>query len=324
MMDLSQMSQRQAPRRLRAASLRQLCECTGASVAFFCTLDEQGDTLHFGEMTVVARESVKELVEAWSGAQMPRGSFGSGTLTGRSDVLDCHKDRFARSTEEFQDRARLEHTEWYAHIMAPLDARGMLRMYVCNDEGLLIGLVCALAPKPFDVTETARANAVRDDIREAVMLADMFERPDAPQERLFALFAKDGELMFSSPAAARWFDSARRETCKRLAHNLVESGDARGQSAIDGARLTMEILEGDGLRVLFVIEAQKAPRLGLLHTLSATQRQIAEFAAIGASNTEIAQLVGASSDTIEGHLRRIYHTLGVKDRRGLVRSLKEI
>lgn len=48
--------------------------------------------------------------------------------------------------------------------------------------------------------------------------------------------------------------------------------------------------------------------------MTPTERQIAEQAARGARNDEIAEVVGLSRRTVEWHLSRIYRRLGVRSR----------
>jgi DNA-binding CsgD family transcriptional regulator len=54
--------------------------------------------------------------------------------------------------------------------------------------------------------------------------------------------------------------------------------------------------------------------------LSPTERRIAEHAARGARNDEIAAAVGLSRRTVEWHLSRVYKKLGVRSRTELAAS----
>ncbi|MFN2556229.1 MAG: AAA family ATPase [Nitriliruptorales bacterium] len=57
--------------------------------------------------------------------------------------------------------------------------------------------------------------------------------------------------------------------------------------------------------------------------LTASERRIAELAAEGASNPEIAQALFVTVKTIEGHLSSVYRKLDIRSRRELVAALRE-
>jgi DNA-binding CsgD family transcriptional regulator len=51
--------------------------------------------------------------------------------------------------------------------------------------------------------------------------------------------------------------------------------------------------------------------------LTATERRVAELAAVGHSNDEIAGLASISVKTVEANLTRVYRKLGVRSRHQL-------
>ena len=55
--------------------------------------------------------------------------------------------------------------------------------------------------------------------------------------------------------------------------------------------------------------------------LNETERQVAELAAQGLSNQEIAQRAFLSVKTVEANLTRVYRKLGIRSRAGLARRL---
>jgi DNA-binding NarL/FixJ family response regulator len=54
--------------------------------------------------------------------------------------------------------------------------------------------------------------------------------------------------------------------------------------------------------------------------LTPAQQRVAELAADGLTNAEIAGRLYVSVNTVETHLRRIYSKLGIHSRRGLMRA----
>jgi DNA-binding CsgD family transcriptional regulator len=59
-----------------------------------------------------------------------------------------------------------------------------------------------------------------------------------------------------------------------------------------------------------------------LEALTASERRIAELAAGGMSNTEIAQALFVTINTVEGHLRHAYRKLSINSRSLLPTALK--
>ncbi len=67
-------------------------------------------------------------------------------------------------------------------------------------------------------------------------------------------------------------------------------------------------------RLLTALAAQADPTTAPLHALSLRERQIAEAAARGGSNKEIARSLGITERTVKAHLTAAYGKLGVRDR----------
>jgi len=59
-----------------------------------------------------------------------------------------------------------------------------------------------------------------------------------------------------------------------------------------------------------------------LEALTASERRVAELAAAGMSNPEIAQALFITLNTVEGHLRRTYHKLSIGSRGQLPAALR--
>jgi DNA-binding CsgD family transcriptional regulator len=79
-----------------------------------------------------------------------------------------------------------------------------------------------------------------------------------------------------------------------------------------GARIWVERTQAELGRV--------ASRRTTGSSLTDTERRVAELAAAGHTNREIADALFMSVHTVEAHLTRIYRTLGVQSRTGLARA----
>ncbi|MBV8710283.1 MAG: helix-turn-helix transcriptional regulator [Solirubrobacterales bacterium] len=89
---------------------------------------------------------------------------------------------------------------------------------------------------------------------------------------------------------------AKRCRAERLAET------ARQELATSGVRLRRERLTG-------------------AESLTPSERRIADFAAAGSSNAEIAQALFVTIKTVEAHLTQIYRKLDITSRRDLGRAL---
>lgn len=91
---------------------------------------------------------------------------------------------------------------------------------------------------------------------------------------------------------------------------------------IDGARATMVRLYGASVRYLVTLEAIVAPELSPDLLLTPRQREVADYACVGATAREIGETLGLSSETVRDHLKEIYRRLGIASRVELVHLLR--
>ena len=73
-----------------------------------------------------------------------------------------------------------------------------------------------------------------------------------------------------------------------------------------------------------LLAAGARPRRGALtglEALTTSERRVAELAATGMSNPEIAQALFVTLNTVEGHLRHVYQKLGIHSREELAGAL---
>jgi DNA-binding CsgD family transcriptional regulator len=63
-------------------------------------------------------------------------------------------------------------------------------------------------------------------------------------------------------------------------------------------------------------------RTGTHTDLTATERRVAELAASGLSNREIAARAFLTTKAVEANLTRVYRKLGIRSRGGLARALE--
>ena len=146
-------------------------------------------------------------------------------------------------------------------------------------------------------------------------------RPAAP--RRLELLERSVELLEPSPARGE------------LAESLCDLGAAlrsagRRQEALDALRRAHDIAVAGGAlalrdRVAAELRATGARPLARMHSgveaLTATERRVAEMAAAGQSNKEIAQALFVTAKTVENHLGRVYPKLAIHSRAELAEAL---
>jgi DNA-binding CsgD family transcriptional regulator len=138
-------------------------------------------------------------------------------------------------------------------------------------------------------------------------------------KELTSPFALPPEL---SAVAARLLEEYRDAVRKHSLNGGIEKKTLNHPSVPGlSARLQMLELEANQvsephilIELSRVISAAKGPVARPFYTLTSSQRRVAELAAAGQSNQEIAQDLGVSVHTIRAHLREVFSKLGVSRR----------
>ncbi|MGI5500722.1 LuxR C-terminal-related transcriptional regulator [Lentzea sp. CA-135723] len=114
-----------------------------------------------------------------------------------------------------------------------------------------------------------------------------------------------------------------------LGESRLANGDAKGAREHLRAAVNLAIRLGDRAaaqeaRDLLVLAGGRMPRLGArpADALSGRERRVAELAAAGATNREIAGELFVTLRTVESHLSNVYRKLGVELRADLETSLR--
>jgi len=106
----------------------------------------------------------------------------------------------------------------------------------------------------------------------------------------------------------------------QVLRRLKRKRDARG--SLEQARAIFARLGAEPWVARADSELQRVPVRRAPDELSATELQIAELAAAGLSNREIARQVFVSRKTVESNLARVYRKLGISSRAQLERALR--
>ena len=258
MMDLTTMSQREAPRRLRHGALRHLAEQLSGDGVLFFSLDDRASALHFGHVIAMGMPEFERRCEALAGKPLLEGAVGPGDVYDLHGAVGRRGDRLTPLAEEYQHPEQGLRSPWWRTIIEPFGYENHLRMPLYNNENLLVGVVIVLGKSKTLITEREHVRKLERETRDALLLADMFERPERPCEPLYALFTIEGALSMVSEETPRWLDRERRKLCAEHVHALLVEKTHRRTTAIDGMHLQFERLEGEDLSVLVIITAQRA------------------------------------------------------------------
>jgi DNA-binding CsgD family transcriptional regulator len=249
--------------------------------------------------------------------------------------------------------ALFERLGWRSGVIWPLWAIGVAEL----SDGNPAGVHAVLGPLAQQVglmgaTDPVLRVFVPDEVEALVALGDIdlaeqylapFERDAAGLDRAWAIAAAGrcrGALEAARGARAEAVAAFERALAAHAAvempferaRTLLLAGDAhrrfkqrgRARELLEEARATFEELGATP----WSARAQEAiGRLGRPgkggEALTVTERRLAELAASGLSNQEVAARAFVSVKTVEANLTRVYRKLGVRSRVGLANALRE-
>lgn len=140
----------------------------------------------------------------------------------------------------------------------------------------------------------------------------------------FVFNSTSREIEYRSANARMWLTEKRGERVMARFDELESRDYMADRFCVDGYAIQTTLLSGEsGVRVLASIEQLPLPEKRPEAVLTPRQREVAEYAASGATNREIAEALGITPDTVGDHLTACYERLGVTNRVELTRRLME-
>ena len=139
----------------------------------------------------------------------------------------------------------------------------------------------------------------------------------------FAVLSPSGHFEYSSPGLRDNLEKKHRKRVCDMVRKL-DGGDLEMTvQAIDGMEVRVARMEGGGMfRYIAHFVPPTRPELNPLASLTPAQREVAEYAASGATNKEIAEATGRNHQTVKVHLRNIYNRLNINSRVELVQLIE--
>lgn len=125
-----------------------------------------------------------------------------------------------------------------------------------------------------------------------------------------AVMLESGHVSMCTEAAERWLSAARRTRIHGFVQGLRAPVERPVRVSVDGVSVRIVSMVGESGVFGIWIDGSADP----VEALSPRLRQVAEFAAAGATATEIGETLELSTHTVRGYLKDVYRRLGVANR----------
>ena len=207
--------------------------------------------------------------------------------------------------------------EAQSKLMRPLEITDDLRSVFYDGRKFYgwLGLMRRDNDRQFDGREEERAEAAVDRFKAAFLAAESLERDFFRPGPLFVTVKPNGEVERASWRGRRWLTPRRCREIGWLVRRYDGGTDERPVHVFEGSTVHVTRLDGGSyVRYLIQVDHAELPEYDPLVGLTDRQREVAEFAATGATNPEIAETLGVAVSTVKYHLKRIYDDLEIEGR----------
>ena len=185
------------------------------------------------------------------------------------------------------------------------------------DGPYFLGWLAALRTgEEFSEAELERLNELVAPANRALALAEQreVELYDAKPARIL-INPQTYDVECATGNAYEWLNERRKERLISEIDTLDVAGACPVKLTVDGFVVWMTQMTGKlGERLLATVEYAPAPEKRPDAVLTPRQREVAGYAAAGATNREIAETLGITPDTVSDHLSEAYERLGVANR----------
>jgi len=290
---------------------------TGADFAMSFAVHEHDGTPRYAEPMAIGDDQLGAMTEAHEGAPIVGHPFTTGGPHPyeRNKFYDIITGRPRHTWEELPV---------YYSYYAPLEISDQPRLLVYEHERLVHYVSVGLrGGKRFSATARRRLERVTEDVNAVVIAIDRLRLADGSVDDAFAQYRPDGVCDFAT-APARVLLDASPALRERLAKRVVaidQGKSDRGWSVAGPHACEIVRMDGAlGVRYLVAWRLLQHPRHAA-SGLSSRQREVAVYAAAGATQREIAKALSISPNTVKTHLKAVYQLLGVGSRVELAAAL---
>lgn len=304
------------------AGYDRVLECfrrrAGAGVmTFFRSVEIDGEP-HYDKMRSAGDSDAVEVLENLDGDRLLEGPTLDLAAPGRNEVnAFVHHDA---------DIPAFRGSSVYEELLKPLDIHSASRIMVYGGGEFTGWLGCfRRGDQPrADEDFRRRLEPMTKPVCAALSALDGLHRRRLSDIEGAAIFTPSGKLDFASPVIAEFLDDEKRRRMAKIVRD-VDGGDVEEcVQLVGGVEVRVTRLKGGGtFRYLAQFVAPEVPVLDPMAELTPAQREVAEYAAAGATNAEIGEATGRSPQTVKVHMRNIYDRLGIGSRVELVRKLQD-
>lgn len=210
-----------------------------------------------------------------------------------------------------------------ATLLDPMEVSDTLRAVFFDGHRLLgwVGLLRRGTDERFRADEEQRLLAVLGQIKSALAAADALESQNL-EGGVFGVTNGEGVIEHASQNLVHWLTPERKAYLARRIRAIDRGSSACGTEIFSGSEVRVTRLDGaTGVRYLITVERANVIRVGPETWLTERQREIAEYAAAGATSAEIGRSLNISPHTVKTHMKSIYERLGVSSRQELAEAL---
>lgn len=230
-------------------------------------------------------------------------------------------DDFVRVRTFYRER-RLLNYDMQTKVARPLGISDHLRTVLYDGNRFLgwLGLARCGGDRFRPEEEELAASAIQQ-FKAAVAAAEALEG-ELLDDELFAIMTPNGDIEHTSEPFARWRTPDRSDYLRRRVRDTDADTGRDSIEIYNGAEVRLVRLDGPtGVRYLVTVSRPELLRLRPLAWLTDRQREIAEFAASGATTYEIADVLDLSRHTVKTHIKNIYRRLAITSRTELANLL---
>lgn len=256
-------------------------------------------------------------------------------VAGDSDaerLVDCLVGRTDVAVERLQNPEALECRAFvegdalpgaFGAVLKQFGVNDRIRMFV-YDGRRFVGWIGALRFAPnrtrFSRADRRRLAPIAPAAAISILDADALARGSVPIAPGFVAMHPGGDVEQASIEGHAWLE--RPGFSLALQRRMSFLDPQLGSAAIAVELAECRIVPMTGVRSLLLVQLSEARSIETSAVrLSPTQREVASFAASGATVGEIASAMGRRPETVRSHLREAYTRLGVSNRVELSRAL---
>ena len=301
-----------APSELRHAVVSAVAELVGANTAVFYSVDERqraSEPVFVGSDSMPAAQQAQRRSAPWRDFSRPRRTWHRGFT-----LLDQIAPGGRRAVEE---------SAIWQSVCAPFGVTDQLALLV-YDGPRCVGWLGALRFKHepmFSARHARRLQPLVATLAAALVAADRTERAAVTEEGADLVLDGNGKLLLATQAGLNWLELTRSAPLlQRWTKSIERTGSHIRQ--VGSTQLNWTRLHGaSGVRYLLHVAPLGNVALREDSALSLRQREVARLAANGMTSSEIAAVLGRSTETVRSHLREAYQRLGVGSRGELAAAL---